>query len=301
VKLGLHNLALGVIAGHSGIYALGNITGKNVAEVLGCEKKEIAEFIKIDVTPDELKFYHHCREHGYFINTAIIEQIRKYKGNDKRWSNFELFQRIYRLELNISLIKLIDYAEKIINDPISEYKSEFNRDAVLIDWQDYIKNVQALGWDINNKQILYPNNLKLAHDEAFKTYKVIKNQDVSQKITNLFDENFARYSYSEKDYFITVPESYEELIDEGSKLHHCVATYAENVANQICVILFIRNRNNPKEPFFTAEIRDNKLWQIRGKCNCDPPADVKAFYELFSKKVLQKRIQQEVERLRVAV
>lgn len=54
------------------------------------------------------------------------------------------------------------------------------------------------------------------------------------------------------------------------------------------VILFVRRRAKPSEPFYTLEVRQGSVAQCRGKCNADMTAEVKKFIEAFKQKVLAR-------------
>jgi len=53
----------------------------------------------------------------------------------------------------------------------------------------------------------------------------------------------------------------------GDELHHCVASYAERVANGECIIALLRKAANKNMPFYTIEIRNNVVTQIKGYGN----------------------------------
>lgn len=58
-------------------------------------------------------------------------------------------------------------------------------------------------------------------------------------------------------------------------------SYAERIAKGETTILFVRKEAEPVTPYFTMEVRDGKVIQLRGKCNCPPKKDVIAFEKAF--------------------
>lgn len=85
---------------------------------------------------------------------------------------------------------------------------------------------------------------------------------------------------------IILPTSPEELATEGSALHHCVSNYADCVAKQECIIVFVRRCSEPQKPYYTAEIRDGRIVQLRGLKNCQPTPEVQAFANKWERTVL---------------
>ena len=87
-----------------------------------------------------------------------------------------------------------------------------------------------------------------------------------------------------------VPQSGDEIRKEGEALHHCVGSYVYDVASGKTNIFFIRKAAEPDKSYFTMEWKNNKIEQCRGFANCGMPPDVKAFVQVFEKK-MQEAIQ----------
>ena len=80
---------------------------------------------------------------------------------------------------------------------------------------------------------------------------------------------------------IVTPESSGDLEAEGKALSHCVRTYAERMAKGETTIVFVRKAEDPGTPFYTMEIKDGQVVQLRGKHNCAPTPDVMKFEKEF--------------------
>ena len=85
--------------------------------------------------------------------------------------------------------------------------------------------------------------------------------------------------------------SHAELIDEGSALHHCVATYAKKHLSGQTVIFFIREKSEPDKPFYTLEYnpKTESIVQCRGLHNCSKTPEVEAFVEAWSGYIRNKK------------
>ena len=69
------------------------------------------------------------------------------------------------------------------------------------------------------------------------------------------------------DYIIKHPESAKELEHEGNILHHCVSSYLPRIVNGDSEILVLRKKSAPDEPYFTIEVVDGKVTQVRTERN----------------------------------
>ena len=78
----------------------------------------------------------------------------------------------------------------------------------------------------------------------------------------------------------------KDLVDEGTALHHCVGQYVKKVAQNKCVILFVRKVSEPDKSLCTIEVRDGQVVQARCFGNQEPPAPITAFIEQWKRRVL---------------
>jgi len=201
--------------------------------------------------------------------------------------------------------KIIKYAEKCM----AAWKTPKNGDVgwqqsyhgITEHWRDYIDNCMYLGYDITNDFVLFPNDLKAAHDnvmELANQHRALtrkKEREIELKanekvIADMYDRLLAQFGFTHKDFTVIPPKSVGEIIDEGHKLRHCVGTgsYIKRIVSGEGFILFIRQIKNPDKPFFTAEVVDGKLQQCRGASNCDMTPEVKRFTERWKNEKLQR-------------
>lgn len=78
-----------------------------------------------------------------------------------------------------------------------------------------------------------------------------------------------KYVYEDPTYTIIVPEKPEDLTREGTLLQHCVGSYINSVANGNDIILFLRKKEKPDEPFYTLNLSPDgtKIEQVHGHHN----------------------------------
>ena len=93
-----------------------------------------------------------------------------------------------------------------------------------------------------------------------------------------------QYRYAKGDFVITPANSVEDLINESKGLNHCVKTYATKYSKGETAIFLVRKKDDVLTSFYTLELKDGQVHQIRGKNNCDPTDKVKDFVDKWAKK-----------------
>jgi len=147
-----------------------------------------------------------------------------------------------------------------------------------------------LEYDLSNSEVLFPKNLKQAHDLAYSIIKdkELKNAELPQ-IARQYESYSNLYSYEDKNYCIMPPSRHNDLKNEGKTLCHCVATYAKRVAVGSTIILFIRKTSEKDKPYFTLELNPTtyEIEQCRGLRNCAYPKEVKDFMDKWYKEKIE--------------
>lgn len=171
------------------------------------------------------------------------------------------------------------------------------------DWRDYMGECRLLGFDLNDKTVLFPEDLADAHR---RTSELIQEQKDEKRRAELAAQagNFAaqvkklkKLAWQNEEFFIRPAADADELRTEGKRLHHCVYTYAERMAKGTTAIFLIRRIDAPDEPFYTLEWADGRIVQCRTHCNksfTDDPA-VWAFANAWKNRVVKSDKKQTAE------
>lgn len=105
-------------------------------------------------------------------------------------------------------------------------------------------------------------NLKYLHDQI--SYLIRLAGDKGKQ--SMFVEGTKRVlplEYKGKELSVVAPKSIEDLQQEGTILHHCVASFVDPIINNTENVVFIRRNDMPDHPFFTVAIDNNgKIEQI---------------------------------------
>ena len=156
-------------------------------------------------------------------------------------------------------------------------------------WTDYLRFCVDLGYDMTMLNIIFPSDIREAHDREMNRLKLHKNEAQQKAIASRYEIDARKFGYQDGPVMIRPPKDMSELLQEGSKLGHCVGTYADRVAEKKTTILFIRHTDEPDEPYFTLEWNGGRIIQCRGMRNKETTPEVKAFLELWQKEISKKQ------------
>lgn len=251
-----------------------NWDGKTLREALKIRNDLIQKAAYMNISSDELEVMQFATEADIYPDDQQVEWLSK---RNILWRKSEL---LFLLS-HMTLFKIQKYAEKVQMRLGGE-----NIGQIIGDWSDYLHNADLLGYNLHSNAILFPNDLKKAHDKLMKLSKAKKDKIVDEKLKQLSDEMSRLYGFRNGDYIVQAPSCFKDLLVEGEKLKHCVASYAQKMAMKETVILFVRRADAPDEPFVTVEVRNGHVLQVRGFKNHDPEPEVMNFVGMWEKKKL---------------
>lgn len=220
----------------------------------------------------------------------VIQQWRKEKSqmnlkclleNMTEFNISEDMNLFRSLRAYMSMHRLFNYANK---QYLQSKKHYGRKHQALITWRDYLLDCKKLKMSLD-EAVIFPKNLRKAHEETIKRVKHYEDELMRQKAIQRHKQ-LQNYEFSAGVYKVVVPYTAKEIINEGNKLQHCVGSYAQQHVDGKTTILFIRNIQQLENPFFTVEIKDGKVRQIRGFKNKPATEDVQAFVDEFKKQKL---------------
>lgn len=276
-KLGFSNLVKEKLAGKR-TYSTLNWRGKNLFKVLKIAKQELnlIKLQRIHVTFEFLKVLQMSKKDGSNLTPAEATEVT----------------RVYSAYIN-ELEKLLKYGglRKItsyLGKQNEKHPKYFvSQTSALITWRDYISDCIKLEMNLSKARVLFPRNLHRAHQNTIKQVKVKADEILNKKIIARV-KSLGKYRFEHSGLMIRPAESSNELIAEGKALNHCVGTYANKYAKGETNIFVIRKISEPDKPYFTVEIRQDMVRQVRGKNNCNPSKDVSEFMTLFTEQKLNR-------------
>ena len=147
----------------------------------------------------------------------------------------------------------------------------------------------------------WPSNLLKAHDREVVLKMNKRSLAENERIKEMYQKNLP-YSYTDREmgiYIRPVKDVYE-LNKEGTRLHHCVASYAGKIGRGETEIFLIRKTEDAKTPYYTLEYKDGNVIQNRGLRNCERTEDVIRFEEKWIKYLAshEKQIKERLKRVK---
>lgn len=247
---------------------------KQVKKVLGLTGEYYNLIRDKDPTWGEYEVTEQCQDVGIRATWEQIQKMSQYARN------FAIYMR------HSTPHKMLKYIEGLKSEgPCATRNQEVN------DYHDYLQLAAGLGYNLDDDWILYPKNLKERHDQLTEEQNERKvelekesddKKDRKLKRT-IKRKGWTRYEMETEELLIRLPECAHEIRKEGNAQHHCVATYMDRmVAGETC-ILFIRKKEEPDKSYYTVEVRDDEVIQVRGKYNVAPSEDVEEFMKIFKK------------------
>lgn len=235
-----------------------NWKSNNLLKMLGIGKNDL-EFCKV-MTFEQLEFFKEVKA----SDGALAEPLYMYfRGRIRQAENIHK-------KTGLTYRQIRNYLEK-------------QGGIYLIQWMsDYCDmSVDCLG----HVEELRPKSIRTAHDRMTDKLKFHENAKYNARMHQRVKE-LKKLCMSYGDLIMKPPESSEDIILEGSVLHHCVGGYVARHAEGKTNILFIRKKTAPDTPFFTVEV-SNELRIIqchgyRNEAENPKPEEIKSFEEAYN-------------------
>lgn len=169
-----------------------------------------------------------------------------------------------------------------------------SRRSEIMDWyKDYLKMAEKAGYDLTDDFVLFPQNIREAHDAVMdllqqeKREKELKDAEANYTGIQKIEKKIRKaFSFQDGGYLIRPAKTNREIVSEGQALHICVGTggYAAKMEKGSSYILFLRRKEEPDTPFYTVEITPGyNIIQRHGKYNQqgEEVKEVDAFLKKF--------------------
>ena len=178
-------------------------------------------------------------------------------------------------------------------DLINHKTREAHRRFLLI-WRDYVRFMEALGYELVGENVLCPSDLLKEHDRVHQEHQMMldrkaqaekRRQDRALRKKLQKEGELLAGKIKNKKYELVVPKSAADIRREGHLLGHCVGSYTRSVLSGECQIYFIRKKEELETPYYTLEWRDGKIRQCRGKKNCGYNKEMERFLKSAEKKL----------------
>ena len=268
VKIGLADLVARKLNGEGGRAI--NWRGNDLASILrGRLTKADKAFIRMnDISINALTIWQLLDCKISIEEAAEKARTWDWYGNLFRWK---------RIKKRVSIEKAYRYIKK-----------RGDRTADIYD--DYLEECEKLGYDMTDKAVLFPRDLRTAHAHTMAQIKYKEKRELEDEYKKKRRPAMKRkYEWAAMGLLVVVPERVSDLIAEGEKQHNCVGGYMERVAKGLTDVVFVRSEADPEKSYITMEIHDGKIVQARTKDNGPLDKLGEKFVKAFRRAKLEKK------------
>ncbi len=270
-------------------------------QYLKISKEDMAQAVRIDATDQQMRIIQRAAELDVKLTDEQVLWLDENVG-------VSVLMRYFTIHTPHRIIR---YLKEKVMMPDDKNKSAGKER--LHFWTDYLDTAEQLHWDLRDRSVFFPQNIRRAHDEAANVFTLRENREkaAEMKEKDSIMHGYAKeikkaFPYKNDRYVIKVPGCYIDFKREGQIQHNCVATYYEKALKGQCIILFIRKREAPNRPFCTVEIRNSAgkftIIQNRTEYNKEAPEDAKEFMKAAVKaaqKIVDGMMKEEKEDIRI--
>ena len=230
----------------------------------------INEFAKC-LSNDEMKIFIKFTTHAWFKKHSVKAEFTR--G----------FLNLARVVKDDEGIRIVDILRYLLRQTYFHTSFNYNMlERTMRSFKDYTKmrlERKAVGAE------RFPSDIYKAHDlMASNAYMFsrVNNAEYNAGVKSYSKQLSAEFKVNGVEYIVLAPETMEELFQEGSYLHHCVASYAELIANKETAVMLLRKKEEQGIPWITLEVKNGKVIQACGNYNEDvmvSAADIIKEYE----------------------
>lgn len=279
VKTGFYNIAVDLAYGYYGRGCLDE-TQDRTHRVLGVAAEDVPFLRDLDVDVSTLKTFQ-----GY---AGIKDRQRLLAWQLEHGVKRDILPILGHMTVH-KFIRYMDSQYSSRGMPQGGQRHE-DMQAVVTEYRDYLHMCHKMKYDMKNSFVLYPRDLKTAHDKAARQFRAKKDALVKRDFMAVYQQLSGRLDFEKDGLKIVSPVLPDEVIAEGHALHHCVGSYVERVAGHECIILFLRRCDAEDQPYYTIEVRGNRAVQVKCMGNCTMTPEVESFITAWEQRVLRTQL-----------
>lgn len=114
---------------------------------------------------------------------------------------------------------------------------------------EYITTCRAM-----EKEPQKNNNFMREYCETKREYELRKQEFDNKKIRDNYALHKSAFEFEYGDFIVVLPQTAQDIIDEGANMHHCVGGYVGRVVDNATYIVFIRHKDTPTECYLTCQV-----------------------------------------------
>ncbi len=260
-----------------------NPNGKNLKEVFGFDKSYLPLLQRVNPGIGQMRLIKTL----IHKKTEVNEELLRWCG-DCGISRAENILVPLKHMTPYRLMKYVNeqYAKFCKKSPYQKGGYYYDKETILTDYRDYLCMSEGLELDLKNSFVLFPADLKKAHDKVNDISDKKQALLYDRQIQKQFEEMNQRYHFVKYGFAVLLPHTAKEILEEGQNLHHCVGSYVKKVVKRESTILFVRKVGEQGKSLCTIEIHNGELVQARCYGNEPPTPAIQRFLDIWEKKIL---------------
>ena len=217
------------------------------------------------LTKDYLEW---CTKEEAPVNHNSMNRYKSIKAYSLIPKDLKPYFVIVFAQISIESLELLDTSTLLKLLRIVKYTT-FHSDNPKVVYSRLSELIRYLTIYNISDELLDTNRTVFQNYENYHFYNMKEEKNMlSLKLKQL---NFMNGKYFD-DYIVVVPQTYEDLVDEGKQQNNCVGHYYnESILGGENLILFIRHSNSPKKSYITCRynIKKQDIVEYRYKNNQD--------------------------------
>lgn len=101
------------------------------------------------------------------------------------------------------------------------------------------------------------NNFMREYCETEKEYKLRKTEFDNKRMADNYAKYARAWEFEYGNYKIVIPTCGQDIVTEGSRMHHCVGSYVDRVIRGDTYICFVRHKDTPDDCYITCQVHTN--------------------------------------------
>ena len=101
------------------------------------------------------------------------------------------------------------------------------------------------------------NNFMREYCETKKEYELRKTEFDNKRMAMNYAKYAKAWEFEYGDYKIVLPTCGQDIVTEGSRMHHCVGSYVDRVIRGETYICFVRHKDTPDDCYITCQVYTN--------------------------------------------
>lgn len=265
-----------------------NIWGKNIIECLMISKEQLKILQKIDGNKKDL----------IRMQVAKKNDIRLTEEQYRFFHEHNVDYEIIQYMKGTTPAKMFRYLQSLRKGERKETEKKIR------EYRDYLQMRDNCGYNMSDLIILYPKDLDEAHKkmvlETNSKELDIRIRKVNRDFCHIADHFQTLnelYQYEDGDYLIRPAQDAGEIVMEGRFLHHCVGGdgYLRKHDRLDSIILFLRKKEEPDTPYYTIELREEKVVQFYSEYDKQPDKEkIKKWLDKWLEAVKNRKLKEEV-------